>query len=590
MNFNRNFDFPCCILAGGGFAGEETLVFEAPVDTVICNNVGRAEQKLQEVEEHLAAGYFAVGFLAYELGECFVEISSAEPEFPLLWFGIFEQPRRIQLKSLPQKIRRPGLEAEINKSEYRSGFEKIKDYIRRGETYQVNYTYRARGEFAGPAQSLFSDLFQNHPVPYAAFIDTGRYLLLSLSPELFVRRRGDRLFTRPMKGTVERGKTGAEDRELQRWLRNDPKNRAENLMIVDMLRNDLGRVAKPGSVEVPELFAVEKYETVHQMTSAVSAAVEPATGWTEIMESLFPCGSVTGAPKRRTMKIIREVETSPRKIYTGSIGFLQPTGDFTFNVAIRTLLVDKQCGRAELGVGGGVVADSEPESEWEEAALKSKFTGHKRPDFSLIETMRFSPGEGIPLLEHHLRRLQESAEYFSRPLNCSKIRRALQTKLNGVVSPRMVRLLVDGAGKFSVELKPLPEPVDEIQVALADEPVNSSNRFRYHKTTRRALYDRYRRRAEREDIFDYLFLNEAGKLTEGTITNLFLETDSKLLTPACECGVLPGVMRKQLLEEREAVETKLTPGDLQQAERLLLTNAVRGVIEVDKFVDRGISE
>lgn len=574
---------PGTVLLTGGFLDEPT-VFTNPEAEIECRTPSRVEEKLREVEAAGNSGYYCVGFLSYEAGEILTGLSPRRTDFPLLWFGLYNQPRPVNLSEIspPENYELPQFEItpDIDFKTYRAGFRQIHDYISRGDSYQVNYTFRLNLSFETSAPHFFLDRLAHHPVPYGAYLQLEKYTLCSLSPELFLERTGEKLSALPMKGTVSRGKTPAEDREKKSWLAASEKNQAENLMIVDLLRNDLGRVARTGSVQVPELFEVQSYETVHQMVSSVTARLEADQGWSEVMEAAFPSGSVTGAPKKRTLEIIRQVEESPRSIYTGSIGVLEPGGDFTFNIAIRTALVDQRAARAQVGVGGGVVIDSDAESEWEEARLKGKFLRHRRKDFSLIETMRYD-GNQIPLLGDHLRRLENSAGYFGIPVDHQQLEKLINDGLADEQEAVMVRLLLDRQGEYELEIKDIPPSPPEIKIRIAPAPVRSSNRFLYHKTTRREKYDRFRRKAQRGGVFEYLFVNERGQLTEGTISNLFVEMNGELLTPPVNSGVLPGVMRRQLLAENSVRERVLNPDDLKTAENIYLTNALRGKLQVD---------
>ncbi len=575
------FNEPGSIYLNTGFTGKQ-LLFARPVETVICQRPEQLSGALARLQRLQNQGYYCAGFLTYEAGEILLGFSPRRLNFPYLWFGAYKSPLKSGegLLEYPREISaQPELSPLSNYSDYKSGFKRIKEYIRRGETYQTNYTLRLLGEGLHVPEQLFSSLTHNHPVPYGAWINTGEYQIGSLSPELFLRRENQLLEALPMKGTAPRRNNFEVDRQKQQWLRNSEKNRAENLMIVDLLRNDLGRLARPGKVEVPELFRVDSYATVHQMVSKVQAHLRPGVSFREILEATFPSGSVTGAPKLRTMEIIREVEVRPRKIYTGGIGLLEPSGDFTFSVAIRTFI--SQGDKLEVGVGGGVVADSQPKDEWDEALLKGNFLHHKKEEFFLIETMRFKPETGVDRLGKHMARLRKSCCYFSIPANLKEIRRTVLSKVENLNSEKLVRLLVDLNGKEEIELRELPKPPDRVKVRLASDNLLSTDPFRRHKTTRRALYDRYRKKAAETGIFEYLFENERGEIVEGTISNLFLRFGEKLVTPPVSSGALPGVKRQQLLEKNKVTEEFLQRKDLKAADAVFLTNSVRGRVLVD---------
>ena len=414
---------------------------------------------------------------------------------------------------------------------------------------------------------------------------TGDHDVLSLSPELFFRREGKHMSTRPMKGTAPRGRTPREDARLKTWLAMDEKQRAENLMIVDLLRNDLGRVAKIGSVEVTDLFTVETYRSVHQMTSGISAELRSDMGLKDMLRALFPCGSVTGAPKVRAMEIIRELEADPRGVYTGAIGHIAPSGDAQFNVAIRTVVLDAQGG--EMGIGSGIVANSKADAEFEECLLKAQFLTRPDAPFSLIETIRYERGVGFHLLERHLARLQSSAAHFGYPFSREKTLAALDEEAARVEAPvAMVRLLLAEDGAITVTSTPIELPTKGTvwRFVISDQRLDEKDPFFYHKTTRRQFYDREMERQKALTGCDeVVFLNKKGELTEGTRTNLFIEIDGRLFTPALTCGLLPGTLREELLDlpRAAASEAILTPQDLLDADRIYLGNSVRGLIRAE---------
>jgi para-aminobenzoate synthetase/4-amino-4-deoxychorismate lyase len=468
---------------------------------------------------------------------------------------------------------------------YCQSIDHVRALIARGETYQVNYTYRLRCEAPGPlppAWPVFATLASSHAAPYAAFIETEDWAVCSISPELFFTLDGDLLASRPMKGTAKRGTTLEDDRARADWLYHSEKNRAENLMIVDMVRNDMGSVARTGSVRVPELFKVEKYPTVWQMTSTVQA--QTTAGLPELMQALFPAASITGAPKVSTMQIITALETTPRKIYTGAIGFYAPGRRAQFNVAIRTLLLDKQRQRAEYGVGGGIVWDSEAQDEWEETRTKARIL-HERPEpFDLLETMRWTPAEGWFLLEQHLDRLAASADYFSFPFERARLLAELDRLAQDAQGqPQRLRLRLTRDGQFILEAQPLPRQANPSRIVLASSPVHSGERFLYHKTTRRERYQQAL--AERPGYADVLLWNERGEVTESTIANLIVTLDGRQLTPALDCGLLPGTYRAWLLESGQVAEAVIRLEDLKRCSAVYLANSVRGMwpVQVDEL-------
>lgn len=518
-------------------------------------------------------GLHAVGFLAYEAGRAF---DPAMPDsscgaFPLAWFGLFDDPVLVTPGTATSV---PDLDwvSELDACAHGRALKRIHEYLARGETYQVNFTHRLRARFGEAPWDLFLGLVRRQPSPHAAFIETADFAVCSASPEMFFEREGEDVWSRPMKGTVPRGRWPEEDQALARALEVSEKERAENVMIVDMVRNDLGRVCLPGSVQVPELFRVERYPTLWQLTSLVRGrTLEPTA---RVMEALFPAASITGAPKVRTMGIIHELELSPRRIYTGSIGVMSPGRKACFNVAIRTVLVDKLLGTAEYGVGGGIVWDSDPGAEFRETRIKARVLSAPAPEFLLVETMRWTRGEGIFLLDEHCRRLQGSAAYFDFKLDLPTLLDALEAEVLGADGVEgVLRLTLDRSGAWSLERRPLPA-TSPCRVALALTAVDAADPFLFHKTTRREVYDRARRQAPEVD--DVLLWNGRGEMTESTIANLVVELDGELRTPPMACGLLPGTLRARLVREGRVKEGVVRRDDLPRCTGLWLVNSVRG--------------
>jgi len=460
----------------------------------------------------------------------------------------------------------------VDSETYKAAITQIRKHIAEGRTYQVNYTMHLQTAFTGNAWDLFLHLVQSQN-NHAAYVDTGRYAICSASPELFFQLEGDAITCRPMKGTVKRGRTTIEDEEQSEWLKNSAKNRAENVMIVDMVRNDLGRVAEIGSVCVPELFATERYPTLWQMTSTVTARTNASL--TDIFSALFPSASITGAPKVSTMKIINALETSPRRVYTGSIGYISPQRKATFNVAIRTALIDREAQQAEYGVGGGIVWDSTGVDEYDEALLKAHVLTKQHPQFSLLETMLWTPEAGFYLLDKHLARVVDSANYFDISISKEKLDEYLNRISSKFTSAQRVRLLLDQSGILESEVVPFqPTQMDQsLNVCLAKEPINSGNVFLFHKTTQRDVYESALSDFSGAD--DVLLYNELGELTEFTIGNLVVELDGKLFTPPISCGVLSGTFRTHLLETGQVVERTIPIQQLKDCTSIFRVNSIR---------------
>jgi len=466
----------------------------------------------------------------------------------------------------------------LTRGEYERALCAIHAAIAAGEVYQVNYTFRLRAPFSGDLLPLFWQLYAHQPVPYAAYLDTGAHAIASLSPELFFALDGERIMTRPMKGTAPRGLTRADDIQQAERLICCPKNRAENLMIVDMARNDLGRIARVGSVRVPRLFEAERYATLWQMTSTVVACTDAPLH--KIFRALFPAASITGAPKIRATHVIHALERAPRGVYAGAIGVARPHRRAQFNVAIRTLHYDKAAGRLEYGVGSGVVWDSEQVAEYAECLAKAQVLLAPRPEFELLETLLWRRGRGYFLLEAHLQRLRDSADYFGFALDADAVRRQLLTVAERFTEPRYrVRLRANRHGEAQVEYAPLSPERRVWRVALAREPVDPREVFLYHKTTHRQVYERAH--ASHPDCDDVLLWNTRGEITESTLANVVVRLNGRYFTPPVACGLLAGVYRGHLLQRRLLHERILTLDDLRHAEAVYLINSVRGWVRVE---------
>jgi para-aminobenzoate synthetase/4-amino-4-deoxychorismate lyase len=571
---------PCVLLDATG-AGDfgHSWRFSGYVETLEAMEPADIVPLLSRVETFAADGLHAVGFITYEAAAGLNPDLPAVPPLeglPLAWFAIFRERVEAAAGETPalEPTAPPDLETDIDFESYCLAVGRIREYIAQGDSYQVNYTFRMKGDFSGEPLQLYQRIARGQGSSFNAFIDTGRFAVISASPELFFSVRNGLIRTRPMKGTAGRGRWPAEDEERIKGLRASPKERAENLMIVDLLRNDLGVVAETGSVKVDSLFEVETYPTLHQMTSTVSARLREGTGLAEILAALFPCGSVTGAPKRRSMEIINELETGPRGVYCGAVGYVAPGGEALFSVAIRTLLFDRDKQKLFLGIGSAITTDSDASGEYLECLNKAAFLSPKPEDFRLIESFRLENGEYF-LLERHLERLSGSARFFGFGYDEEAIKAALQDYAEGKPGVHKVRLLLDRGGKVALSSESLTQTDAPLKFVISDRRIDSGDLFRFHKTTCREPLDSAR--AERPDADEVVFLNERGELTEGSYHNLLLEIDGKLQTPKIESGLLPGVMRQELLESGEAVESILYLSDLLKADKIWLINSVRGM-------------
>jgi para-aminobenzoate synthetase / 4-amino-4-deoxychorismate lyase len=611
-----------------------TRLFTAPARILVAHQSEEIPALFREIESAVAAGQFAAGFFAYESGQAFEPKAQMRKDpgrplaQPLAWLGIYdrafvfdhasgefiggEPPGLAELRLRPPAQEGSSAissEFPLTESEYALRIAQIHKWIRAGDVYQLNFTAPLSIRFRASAAALYAQLRARQPVDYGAFLHSaaGRRIL-SFSPELFFRMEREsetrRIVTRPMKGTAPRGRTTREDRERAAWLRADPKNRSENLMIVDLLRNDLGRIARFGSVCVDNLFALERHPTLWQMTSTVSANLRDNIGFEEIFRALFPSGSVTGAPKIRAMQLIAEIESAPRGVYTGAIGFFSRE-QTVFNVAIRTLALEgalegspeatirsSPCAlHGSMGLGSGIVIDSEPAAEYRECLLKAEFLTRASADFSLVETMVWDgsfPLPHFPFLELHLERLADSADYFDFSCDLSHVRAALEVFAGRFPdpAPRKFRLLLERSGAITLSdelLPPGPNPLLVASVRIASTRTDPADPFLFHKTTHRPFYAQEFEAAQQAGFDDVLFFNLRGELTEGAISNVFLAIEDRWFTPPIACGLLAGVYRRHLLESsaQEAhpkiEERILREDDLRRADAIYLSNAVRGL-------------
>jgi len=556
--------------------GDGWWAFERVHTTIQAQSATEVLSVLEAAEESTKKGGWAVGFCCYEAAEAFdpALVTKEATQLPLAWFALCDPPRSLATSGLPPAnvFSVGGLRPTVPPADHAAGVEQIQRWIALGDTYQVNYTHALEGSLEGDAWSLFLALQRGQRSAFGAWLDIGNHVVCSASPELFFELEGDRLVTRPMKGTAPRGRTTAEDRAQSEALAQSAKDRAENVMIVDMIRNDLGRVARPGSVRTTRLLDIERYETVFQMTSTIEASTEASVP--EIFSALFPCASITGAPKVRTMQLIRELETGPRGLYTGAIGYLAPDRRARFSVAIRTATVARQTRALHYGTGGGVVWDSDADAERAECEAKARILTTPRPDFELLETLLWLPDRGYTLLDRHLERLADSAAYFDFSVAPEALQGRLDAAARSWNEAQRVRLTVDRAGTASVEASPVTAPPQPTRLALAQAPVDSTDPFLFHKTTHRATYERAFN--DHPDADDVLLWNERRELTESTIANVVLEIDGYRLTPPVECGLLAGTLRAELLAVGEIRERTLTLDDLELASAIYLINSVRG--------------
>jgi para-aminobenzoate synthetase / 4-amino-4-deoxychorismate lyase len=558
----------------------ELMAFSHPIKILQTNELNEIPEIMRQIENYVNRGFYAAGYISYEAAPAFDRNMSVNEstQMPLIWFGLFSEP------TLPRQVRSitdiPQLswKMETSKKEYEEAFSEIHHQIGKGSTYQVNHTVRFKSVFDQDPYLLFLQLLTAQQANYSAYLDLGPFQIASASPELFFSWDGQEIITKPMKGTIRRGFTFEEDQNQFATLKHSQKDQAENVMIVDLLRNDLSRIARPGTVQVTRLFDIEAYPTVYQMTSTIEAKTKEGLTFFELFQSLFPCGSVTGAPKLSTMSLITKLEKEPRNVYCGAIGYIQPDKKAVFNVPIRTVWVDQKSSEATFGVGGGVTWDSTLTGEYAELLSKVSFLKNFLPDFYLIESFRLDNGY-IFLQNRHMERLIESARYFNYQLDEKKVKEALDhTAKNHPNGLYKLRLLLTKTGTYSIETHSIEETSKPQICCLANHPVNKSTPFLYHKTTLRTVYEE--RRKGNDAFFDTLLWNEDRHLTEFTNGNVVFLIKGKRVTPPIKDGLLGGTFRKELLDTGEIIEQSLSLDNLKEAEAIWFINSVRKWIKV----------
>jgi para-aminobenzoate synthetase / 4-amino-4-deoxychorismate lyase len=570
---------------------ENQYLFADCCDKVlIANTLADVLPVLAEVESLQAAGYWLAGWISYEASPAFEPrhvVKRSDDNFPLVYFMAVKDVKRISLEELTQLDDSPlmtGMVPKVNEDDYHDACSAVLDYIKEGDIYQANYSFRCTFPLKTDALSLFITLEHQHPVPYSFYMDTGDWQIVSQSPELFLSKNGRQLLSKPMKGTIKRGPDFIQDEELRLELTRDEKSRAENVMIVDLMRNDMSRVCEFKSVQVPELFCSTRYASLHQLTSSVIGEVPKETSAIDILKATFPAGSITGAPKIRAMEVIDELEKDGRGLYTGSAGVFKPGGDFLLNVCIRTIVVSSQ--KATLGIGSGLVADSAQRLEWEECLLKSSFINFRHKHREVFETMLWQQGS-IYLLSEHLQRLENSCEYFSCSFPREEILQKLESEEQSFQEGAYrVRLSVSINQEVSVESQAIINKGwgnSGLSIVLSEDLVNSQDPYLFHKTDNRQLYNESYKKACAEGFHEVIFLNENGYLCEGAISNIFVKKKNRWYTPSLGCGLLPGTWRQAMIQELSAIESHLNLDDLEAAEQILIGNSVRLSGDVKKL-------
>ncbi len=568
-------------------------VFSDPIEIVVAHAIDEVQPALQRIEAARRAGHYAAGLVGYEAAPAFDAACKTRPAgpLPLLCFGIFDRQADDAWRRAAGSFARPDWQLDTGEADFCADVETIRAAIRRGDTYQVNYTIRGHARLDGDDFAYYEQLRLAQASDYCAYLNLGRFRLLSASPELFFRWQtqvgsegGGLLTTRPMKGTAPRGRWAEEDAAIADALYASEKNRAENVMIVDLLRNDLSRLSAPGGVSVPQLFSIERYPTLFQMTSTITARTRPDVTLEDVFTALFPCGSVTGAPKIKAMEIIAALERTPRGAYCGAIGLVGPQGA-VFSVPIRTVTLDTDDNSMVCGLGSGITWSSDAQEEHAEVITKSHFLTREPEHFELFETLLLQDAV-YTLRARHLMRLTRSADALGFAYEREALDRALYAYAAAHPAGRhRVRLLLAKNGTERVEGTALPdrEPA-QVTVALALAPVARNNRFLFHKTTQRACYDAHT--AAHPDAFDVLLWNEDGELTEFTRGNLVVELDGQRLTPPIACGLLPGTLRAELLAQGEIVERVIHKSELARAHKVWFINSVRGWLQT-RFAAHG---
>lgn len=559
------------------------LLFTDPVDIITCYQRNDLLPSFRKIDDYRRNGFYVAGFFAYELGYLLEDVLGEyhqKQDYPLMWFGVYNEPRHLTKPIARSKNGKYYLSPPVlatDRNDYGKNINKIKTYLRNGDAYQINYTTKYKFSFIGDVFAFYNRLKENQKVSYTALINYNDNYIISLSPELFFKSDNNCSITvKPMKGTADK-------KFPSDWLSQDEKNTSENVMIVDLLRNDLGRICLPGTVKVSRLFDVEEYETLWQMTSTINGKLLPQIKTLEIIKSLLPCGSVTGAPKINSMKIIHSLEKEPRHIYTGAIGYWGPDNTSVFNVAIRTLDLKQSDGNkyeGQMGVGGGIVYDSLADEEYRECRIKAQFMFKSIPEFSLMETMLCLDGK-IKYLDLHLQRLKSSAQYFNIPYNNSGIKQAVKKYAAPLAGRVRLRLLLNAGGEITIEHLPVFTSKSVPQkIVLSRCKTNSRDPFLYHKTTLRELYDSEYKKYAGKDCRDVIFRNEKNEITEGAISNIFIWRDGRCYTPPLGCGLLGGIGRQTMIKKLKAQEKILYLEDLKRAEKIILTNSIRGANEV----------
>lgn len=579
----------------------QNLLFTDPIEDIIARTEDEIPAALAKIEEYRQQGFYLCGYLAYEAGYHFIDkeikrTKDNHPEQALIHLVAFRSMLTLdrqtidnafsKIKQDPQsQLCAHGFKLSVSQNKYLKAIKKIKNYIKAGDTYQINYTIKFKFRLRGTANALYQALRQTQPVEFGAFLNFPKLKIISLSPELFVTKKADTLMSKPMKGTAKRGLNETEDEFIVDFLKNDPKTLSENVMIVDLIRNDFGRICETGSVIVKNLFEVQTFKTIHQMISTVKGKLKSNISFDDLLKGLFPCGSITGAPKIRTMEIINDLEAESRGIYTGAIGYILPNNDFYFNVPIRTIVMNKR-NQCEMGIGSGIIHESNAKAEFEECILKADFLTNLNNNFYLIETFKFyAKKQSYQHLNEHMYRLEDSAGYFGFKLKKFVIDERLdeikkELKHNNDVFK--VRVCAYQNGEVDISYEEIPQGDGSLKtVIIGEQKINSRSIFQYHKTSRREVYIEEFAKAKKLGYYDAIILNEHNEVAEGCIHNLFIRKQGQLITPPIKAGVLHGIYRQKVIDKEQVLEQRITLDDLKNADEILLSNSVRGLVKVE---------
>lgn len=577
-------------------AESKNLLFTDPQHEIIATTQDELTEALEKLESCRKKGLFLCGYLSYEAGYSFLDknIKNKHPDQPLLYFIAFKKMDHLSREEINTVFSSKELYPEsqlclhdlalnVTKEHYLKSIDTIKKYIEAGDTYQINYTIKYKFILQGNAASLYQALRQTQPVEFGALLNFPKAKVVSLSPELFIKKKSDIITSKPMKGTAKRGADKKEDDKIIEFLKNDPKTLSENVMIVDLIRNDFGRICEIGSVHVNNLFQVQTFKTIHQVISTVKGTLKKKLDFKQILHALFPCGSITGAPKIRTMEIINELETEPRGIYTGAIGYLLPDNDFYFNVPIRTIAIGKD-NHCEMGIGSGIIYESDGNDEFAECLLKADFLTSLNQSFYLIESFKYNADKQVFYhLKEHLYRLQQSSRCFGFKFSKNKIEKelaAIKKSLNA--GEYKIRLSAFHNGKIDVSHSEILKDNNDSPktITISTDKIDSSSVFQYHKTSRRELYNQGFKSASQSGFYDVVFLNERNQVAEASRHNIFIRKGDKYFTPPLSAGILNGVYRQQFMLQHDVEEVALTHEELIDCDEIILTNSVRGAVTV----------